>query len=233
MEQRNRILKELTHTPKRSFNQLWANEGPSNTFAYHLQALEKDGLVEKAADGQYQLTLTGKRTVAYNDGSTGHKEPAPIIGVLVVVFDGDNVLLSERTREPFYGYWGMIGGKVKFSQYILEAAAAELKEETGLEADLELKGLFSSKTESDGALAYNHQMFIIKATNPTGALLKETREGRPQWVAIAEVTKHNIFPNVPLSLEIAQSERFLWIEVDRYQENDQFTRMDIRHKKTL
>ncbi|MEK6615779.1 MAG: hypothetical protein AABZ32_06675, partial [Bacteroidota bacterium] len=66
--------------------QLWAKQGPSNKFAYHLTVLEEDGLIIKDAKG-YSLTQEGKKRSAYLEGSTGEKAKFPIIAILIVVFD--------------------------------------------------------------------------------------------------------------------------------------------------
>ena len=137
----------------------------------------------------------------------------------------------KRTKEPFYGYWGFIGGKMNFDHYILESANKEVKQETGLTCDLELKGLFSTKTYNNNNLSYNHQMFIIKGTNPRGELLERTREGINKWVEINKINNLHIFPNAPYSIEIAQSKNFKWIEADRIQENDKFTEIKIIKNK--
>ena len=225
-----RILAKLISAPRQSFNQLWSKEGTSNSFAYHLKELEKLGFVHKTGD-VYELTHAGKREAAYLSGVTGKKVRAPLLGLLVVVIHDGKVLMQERLKEPFYGYWGFIGGKLEFDQYLLEGAAAELLEETGLTCDLQLKGLFSSKTYNNGELAYNHQMFIVLGTNPKGKLVTEMREGRNDWILLEEVRTLKAFPNALHSLQIAQRERFRWVEGDRFQEDDVFTRQnDLRNE---
>lgn len=225
-EERAVILRKLMHKQFLSFNELWGKEGTSNSFAYHLKVLEEDGFIKKTESG-YCLTHAGKKYAAYVEGESGTQAKFPLVGVIVVIIKDDKVLLMKRTKEPFYGYWGFVGGKLKFTQYILECAAQEVKEETGLECDLELKGLFSSKTYNKKELSYNHQMFIIKGSNPRGELLRKTREGECAWVNVSEVSKLNIFPNVLHSIDMAQSEGFRWLEADRHQENDEFTSMDV------
>ena len=224
--ERENILRKLMHKPNMSFNELWEKEGESNKFAYHMKVLEEDELIEKTDSG-YQLTHKGKRTSTYVDGSTGRQNKAPLVAVIVVVSNNGKYLLMQREKEPFYGYWGFIGGKIEFNQYILECAESELEEETGLRCNLELKGLFSSKTQNNNELAYNHQIFIVKGTNPTGKL-KKTREGKPEWVLKEKIKNLKTFPNVHLSIDAVEREGFNWIEADRFQENDEFKEMIIK-----
>ena len=130
-KERQDILKKLIHEPILTFNKLWDKSILSNKFAYHLKVLEEDDLVEKTDTG-YQLTHTGKKFATYIEGETGQVAKHPLIGVFICIVDETNnkVLVFKRTKEPFYGYWGVHDGKLSFDQYILECAAKEVKEET-------------------------------------------------------------------------------------------------------
>ena len=218
---RQNILRKLIHKPNLSFNALWGKEGQSNKFAYHLKVLEEDGLIKKDNE-KYQLSHEGKKYATYIEGETGKLEKFPLIGVIIVVQNKDNFLMMQRTKEPFYGYWGFHGGKLKFNQYILECAAQELKEETGFTCKLELKGIFSSKTFNNNVQSYNHQMFVIKATNPEGKLIEKNREGINKWINEQDIKDLNTFPNIQNSIDIIGSKSFKWVEADRIQENDIF-----------
>jgi 8-oxo-dGTP diphosphatase len=57
-----------------------------------------------------------------------------IPAVSVAVLRGKTVLLVKRARPPSQGFYAYPGGKVEQGETLLEAAARELKEETGLEA---------------------------------------------------------------------------------------------------
>lgn len=222
-KERRETLRKLMHKQEMGFNELWGNVGASNGFAYHLKVLVEDGLVEKK-DEIYCLTHEGKKYVTYLEGESGEKAKSPLVCVVIVVYDEKKkkFLMCKRTKEPFHGYWGSISGKIKFDQYIYGAATAELKEETGLECDLELKGLCSYKTYNDECLSYNHQLFVVLATNPRGELIKKTREGENHWIREEEVSELKAFPSVLAPTEIAKGNGFRWIEMDRFQEDDEF-----------
>ena len=223
---KERIIRKLMHEPELTFNQLWDKQGPSNKFAYHLKVLEEEKIISKTDKG-YSLTHLGKKQSAYIEGETGRKETAPLIGVISVVYHDNKFLMIKRTKEPFYGYWAFHGGKLKFNQYILECAKEEIKEETGFECDVKLKGIFCSKTFSNDNLSYNHQMFIVKATNPQGNLITKTREGENKWFTVEEMQELKKFPNDSKIVEMVLSDGFTWVEADRFQENDEFKEMKI------
>lgn len=226
---RNKILSKLTYNSALAFNKLWNKEGESNRFAYHLKKLEQDGFIKKTEKG-YSLTRKGKEYVTYMEGKTGETWKFPVIAVTTVIFNKkeNNVLMLERAKEPFRGYWGLHGGRLKFSDYILECAKDSILEETGLICHVELKGLFSSKTFEEHELSYNHQLFVVKATQPKGTLLQKTSKGRNKWVPLLRLSKLKILPNIPLLVDIAKSRKFRWIEADRFQENDLFKGLTVK-----
>ena len=56
----------------------------------------------------------------------------PVLGVSTLILEGGRVLLVERGREPLKGYWSLPGGHVEGGERLAEAAAREVREETGL-----------------------------------------------------------------------------------------------------
>ena len=68
--------------------------------------------------------------------STGHSLAPLRDGASIAVFKDRKILLVRRGRPPFSGLWSLPGGKVERQEAPREAACRELKEETGIEADV-------------------------------------------------------------------------------------------------
>ena len=215
------ILLKLIHNPSLSFNQLWAKQDNSNKFAYHLKRLEETGLIRKNKT-HYQLTDEGRKLSAFIEGDSGHKAEMPTLTHVLMVKKDNKILCQKRLKEPFYGYWGFISGKINFGLNLFECAQRDLEEETGLKAkDITLKGLEQVKTYEKDKLLFHHYMVIIEINNPQGQLKKKTHKAEHSWLTLDQFKEKERFPEIWLTLYF--SNKFTILEAERYMEDGKFT----------
>lgn len=62
------------------------------------------------------------------------RRPTPCVGV--VCLKDDRVLLIQRGKAPRKGQWSIPGGRMEFGEGATAAALRELREETGVEAEI-------------------------------------------------------------------------------------------------
>ncbi len=184
------ILRALLFRPSARFTQLQKHsELTSDHFNFYLKQLIEDGYILKNNNGTYELTFKGKEFANRFDTETRTVERQPKIGVRLMISRSDGKLLvQQRLKQPFYGYWGRPGGKVGWGETILEAAARELLEETGLTAELLFESVYHKMdyNKLTGELLEDKIFFILTAINPSGTLIEEFEGGRNAWMTLEQ-----------------------------------------------
>lgn len=64
------------------------------------------------------------------------KPSSPVAAAGVVCLRGDDVLLIRRAKPPLEGAWSLPGGRIERGERAADAALRELKEETGVDAEI-------------------------------------------------------------------------------------------------
>jgi 8-oxo-dGTP diphosphatase len=94
--------------------------------------------------------------------------PVPTVGV--VCLRGEEVLLIKRGTPPRLGQWSVPGGRLEWGETLQVAALRELKEETGVDAELlglidVIDGVFPARP---GGEITRHYVLIDYAARWTG-----------------------------------------------------------------
>ena len=130
--------------------------------------------------------------------------PRPVVAVLAVVLRGEQVLLVQRANSPDAGLWGFPGGKVEFGEALLDAAARELFEETGVTA-LPLR-VFDAVDAWDrpegGALRRHFVLVAVLCAWQGGEPVAADDAADARWVALGDLGR-----TLPLSKDVAAMAR--------------------------
>jgi ADP-ribose pyrophosphatase YjhB (NUDIX family)/predicted transcriptional regulator len=180
------ILHVLLFRPDARFAELQkVSELGSDHFNFYLKQLLDEAFVAKNEHGAYHLTQKGKEFANRFDTDERKVERQPKVAVCLMVRRGDGTqLVQQRLKQPFYGYWGRPTGKIRWGETILEAAARELMEETGLEADLAFEQIYHKMDydQETGNLLEDKIFFVVAGSNPRGKLIDEFEGGRNTWM---------------------------------------------------
>lgn len=158
------ILYTLEYATRARYSELLrAADFASDSFKFHLSKLRQLGFVAKADDGLYELTAEGKAYVSRLDPRSGRQIEQPKASMLMVVssHDGKWVLAHKRTREPFNGFWGIASAPVLRGVPLAEAAARELKKQTGLDARFTIKGSYRVIDKNSRGTILEDKIFAI------------------------------------------------------------------------
>lgn len=188
------ILRELLFKPKAGFAELQEQTGlASDHFNFHIKKLLDLGYVDKLARGSYGLTAKGKEHANRLDTDDNTIERQPKVAVLLGIerrVDGrQELVMQQRLKYPYYGFWGFPTGKMRWGETLLEAAARELKEETSLEADLEYIGIYHEhvRLEETGEMIEDKIFHFVACRNISGDLSVEFEGGVNKWMTIDQI----------------------------------------------
>lgn len=203
------MLRVMLLASSSKFADLGRATGMSNDHAnFHLQQLVKNGYVRKVprTHGEYELTRAGKEYANRMDIDEAQIEKQPKLSVVVVLERGDGTYLQQqRLKQPYYGFWGHLTGKIRWGETMQEAGARELYEEAGLTATLRVAGFYHKldyDSESDELLEDKY-FCIIHGINPQGELLAHTDGQRNEWMTLEEFeAKDKKFGSVAETIEL-------------------------------
>jgi ADP-ribose pyrophosphatase YjhB (NUDIX family)/predicted transcriptional regulator len=212
------ILRVLLFKTDARYSELNATGLSSDHFNFHVKRLLEIGLIEKTEQETYRLTVKGKEFANRFDTDTSLVEKQAKVSVKpVIVKEKDGVrkyLMQQRLKQPFFGWWGLVGGKVRWGETIPEAAARELFEETGLKGDMNSIGVFHKMDyDMQNVLLEDKYFFLVVVTNTTGELMEVFEGGKNGWFTRDEIEKlPDLFPNVPELLDLVEREEVIMVE---------------------
>ena len=187
-----KILTKLLFYPICRFTDLNVDGIDSDRFNFHIKRLIELNVITKTDQGLYDLTTSGKELANRFDTDTHEIERQAKVAILIVgILIQDNIkrhLIQKRLKQPYYGYYGFVTGKIKWGETIFEAGLRELYEETALEGDLKLVGIeHKMDYNENNKILEDKYFFILKAENIVGELAETFEGGENLWLTRDEI----------------------------------------------
>ncbi len=110
----------------------------------------------------------------------------PRAAASAAVFREGKILRAQRAKEPLAGIWSLPGGHIEPGEKALDAAIRELREETGIQADL--KGIADVKDvilhNDDGSLRAHYVITAFYGVWRSGAAQPLCDTNDVEWVEL-------------------------------------------------
>ena len=133
----------------------------------------------------------------------------PIVGVGVVVWHGDRVLLVRRGKPPRWGQWSLPGGAQQLGETVAEAARREVKEEVGLEVALGaiVATVDLIERDPDDRIRYHYTLIDFVAEARGAALQPGSDAADARWFSIEEAEALGLWSETARVIRLARERR--------------------------
>jgi len=133
----------------------------------------------------------------------------PMVGVGVVVWRGDEVLLIERGKGPVSGNWSLPGGKQELGETVRETAHREIKEETGVDIDVTclLDVVDLVRHDAEGRVRFHYTLVDFTAEWRAGEAVAGDDAAAVRWVPLAEIDNYNLWDETLRVIRLSATQR--------------------------
>jgi 8-oxo-dGTP diphosphatase len=142
---------------------------------------------------------------------SGHRPTRPVVGIGIVIWRDDKVLLIKRGNPPRKGDWGLPGGRQQLGETIMQAAVREAREETGLDVAPfgVVTALDSITRDTKGNVDYHYTIIDVVAESREGVAEAGDDASDVCWATPDEVEKLCGWPEVIRVVRLSALQRVL------------------------
>ncbi len=140
-----------------------------------------------------------------------HYPSRPVVGVGIVIWRDDKVLLVKRGHAPRQGEWGLPGGMQKLGETIMQTAVREAREETDLDiAPLGIVTALDALTQDEnGKVEFHYTIIEVAAESREGKAVAKDDALEVRWATIEEVEQLCAWPEVARVVRLSILQRAL------------------------
>ncbi len=197
----------MAHKDPARYADLKPKDMDGNQFAYHLKQLLSDKMIVKNDDGTYSLTSTGKSYLVHryeNQGDSAHTI------FLVVIRNGDNILLRKRKVQPMLGWTGFVHGEPLAGEALDITIKNRVKDKTGLNINnLTIHGSGLIRMPE----SFSHAIIVSTETEGKELPIVEDETGINFWTEDALETIDKLIPSTGDILEYINDTDRRWFDL--------------------
>lgn len=200
-----KILHALVLQEKARFADIRPEGVDSNIFTYHLKQLIREKLVTKDEQGFYELTSLGR--VAGINVTLSKKEMLEQAHsvLLMALKTKEGWLLRRRLAHPMFRKVGFVHAEPIASEPAIKTATDTFKERTGLTAEFKPSGSGYVRLFKGDCLESFVHYELYCASEYTGELIVQTRNGENAWFKDPDFTSSEMIPSMPELVELIES----------------------------
>lgn len=137
------------------------------------------------------------------------KRAQPAVGV--VCFRGEDVLLIQRGTPPLIGEWSLPGGRIEYKELAQDAALRELKEETGVSAEIiclvdVVDAIFHRRHSSE--VTRHYILFDFAARYRSGTPVAGDDADNAAWISPQELQQIELWDETRRVIDAARTALF-------------------------
>lgn len=221
------ILRHLLFVPHARFAELQKQTDlTSDHFNFHIKKLIEAGYVAKDAE-HYALTRHGKEYANRMDTDEYEIERQPKISVILFIERQNEgrreFLVQQRLKQPYYGFWGCFGGKIRWGETFEAAASRELTEETGLHGSFTYSLLLHvhDRSAPNNPVIEDKVFIVMSCNNATGELISDFEGGHNAWLTAEELlAKDKLFAGAADLIQLIDNGITYHVREDVYNHED-------------
>jgi ADP-ribose pyrophosphatase YjhB (NUDIX family) len=120
----------------------------------------------------------------------------------VAVVENGALLMVRRGRGPNAGLWAVPGGKVDYGESLHDAAVREVKEETGLDIEVEQVVWVGEAMGPGDPPAWHYTLVDFQARLRGGKAAAADDAEEVAWVALDQALELPLTPTMPSLIEV-------------------------------